>query len=74
LFYKRRNPKPRAIKAPFANLDIDDVAMDNLYNFHQEPHPKKTCPQWKFFLSSLGNPKVPIGNPKFSLGNPKFSM
>ena len=27
-------------------MNLTEVGMDNFYNFHQQPHSEKNCPQW----------------------------
>jgi hypothetical protein len=37
------------------NIDLEEVAMDNYCNYHNENHYEKTCPQWINVVKLVAN-------------------
>ena len=55
-FFKKSNPN--ASKPPSnsnAALNVEEIAKDNFFSFHQAAHSEKMCPQWIGSMTAVVN-------------------
>ena len=41
-------------------LNLTEVGMDNFFTFHQQPHSKKSCPQWINSMNLVVNQRLDV--------------